>query len=76
MGLPRADFTGLMDWTLAIRDTFDIPRTLNGLGVGEDDLNALSDTAAADVTARENPVPVDAAALRGVMVRALSGTLG
>ncbi len=76
MGLPRADFTGLMDWTLAIRDTFDIPHTLDGLGVGEDDLNALSETAAADVTARENPVPVDAAALRGVMVRTLSGTLG
>tara|TARA_R110002124_G_scaffold72245_1_gene193412 strand:- start:1033 stop:2211 length:1179 start_codon:yes stop_codon:yes gene_type:complete len=76
MGLPRADFTGLMDWTLAIRDTFDIPHTLNGLGVGEDDLNALSETAAADVTARENPVPVDAAALHGIMSRALSGTLG
>ncbi|UTW53025.1 iron-containing alcohol dehydrogenase [bacterium SCSIO 12827] len=76
MGLPRADFTGLMDWTLTIRDTFDIPHTLDGLGVGTDDLNALSETAAADVTARENPVPVDAAALRGVMVRALSGTLG
>ena len=75
MGLPRADFTGLMDWTLAIRDTFDIPHTLNGLGVGEDDLNALSETAA-DVTARENPVPVDAAALHGIMSRALSGTLG
>ena len=76
MGLPRADFTGLMDWTLAIRDTFQIPHTLDGLGVDEDDLEALSETAAADVTARENPVPVDAAALRGIMARALSGTLG
>lgn len=76
MGLPRADFTGLMDWTLEIRNTFDIPHTLDGLGVGEDDLDALSETAAGDVTARENPVPVDAAALRGVMVPALTGTLG
>lgn len=76
MGLPRADFTGLMDWTLAIRETFQIPHALDGLGVGADDLDALADTAAADVTARENPVPVDTAALHGVMSRALSGTLG
>ena len=76
MGLPRADFTGLLDWTLEIRETFDIPHTLDGLGVGEDDLEALAETAAGDVTARENPVPVDAAALRGVMDRALAGTLG
>jgi len=76
MGLPRADFTGLMDWTLAIRETFQIPHTLDGLGVGADDLDALAATAAADVTARENPVPVDTAALRGIMARALSGTLG
>lgn len=76
MGLPRADFTGLMDWTLAIRETFQIPHALDGLGVGADDLETLAATAAADVTARENPVPVDAAALHGVMSRALSGTLG
>jgi alcohol dehydrogenase class IV len=76
MGLPRADFSGLMDWTLAIRETFQIPHTLDGLGVAEGDLEALAETAAGDVTARENPVPVDAAALRGVMSRALAGSLG
>lgn len=76
MGLPEADFGGLIDWSLAIRETFAIPHTLAGLGVGEADLDALAETAAADVTARENPVPVDASALRGIMARALSGTLG
>ncbi|PIW26966.1 MAG: alcohol dehydrogenase [Rhodospirillales bacterium CG15_BIG_FIL_POST_REV_8_21_14_020_66_15] len=76
MGLPAADFDGLMDWTLAIREIFSIPHALDGLGVGEGDLDALAETAAADVTARENPVPVNTAALKGIMARALSGALG
>ncbi len=76
MGLPRHDFTGLMDWSLAIRESFDIPHGLDGLGVTEADLDALAATAAADVTARENPVPVDAASLRAVMAKALTGDLG
>jgi alcohol dehydrogenase class IV len=76
MGLPDASFGGLMDWSLATRENFGIPHGLADLGVGENDLDDLAETAAADVTARENPVPVDAAALRGIMVRALSGRLG
>lgn len=76
MGLPRHDFTGVLDWSLAIRESFDIPHGLDGLGVTEAELDALAETAAADVTARENPVPVDAAALRTVMAKALTGDLG
>ena len=75
MGLPKADFAGLMDWTLATRETFGIPHTVAELGVEQDDLDPLAEIAAGDVTARENPVPVDAAALRDVIAKALSGTL-
>ncbi len=76
MGLPKADFGGLLDWSLQIREAFDIPHTLDALGVVEEDLTALAETAAADVTARENPVRVDTEALRGIIAKALSGDLG
>ena len=76
MGMTKRGFAGLMDWTLNTRAAFAIPHTVAGLGVTEADLDALAETAAADVTARENPVPVDAKALRGILAEALAGRIG
>lgn len=75
MDLPLANFDGLMTWALGVRRTFEVPDTLSELGVAEDALDDLAEVAAADVTARDNPVPVDAIALKGIMVRAISGKL-
>lgn len=76
MGLPGADFAALMDWSLSIRESFGIPHAVGALGVEDQDLDALAATAAADVTARENPIAVDAQALRGILDKALAGTAG
>ncbi|MEK9671024.1 MAG: iron-containing alcohol dehydrogenase [Rhodospirillaceae bacterium] len=73
MGLPHGHYDGLMIWVLGVRRAFEVPHTLAELGVQENDLDALAETAAQDITARENPVPVDAAALRGILEKAMAG---
>jgi len=75
MGLVRRGFDGIMDWTLSTRTVFSIPHSVAELGVTEADLDALAECAAADVTARENPVPVDAAALRDILRNAMTGRI-
>jgi len=73
--LPRASFSGVMDWVLELREALGIPHTLVDLGVGDDRLDELARMGAVDPTAGGNPVPLDPPALRRIAEAALSGTL-
>ncbi len=70
-----AGFQAFLDWTLELRRQFDIPNTLDELGVEAGDLDRLAEMAAADPTAGTNPVPLDVAKLRRMLDDAFEGTL-
>ncbi|MDA0661511.1 MAG: iron-containing alcohol dehydrogenase [Proteobacteria bacterium] len=75
LGLPDPGFDAVMEWVLALRRTLGIPHSFAEAGVPEDDADALAAAAAKDPTAPGNPVPVDAAALKGIFLDCVSGNL-
>ena len=75
IGLPDPTFDGFLAWVLDLRREFKIPHTCRDLGVEESRLDELSRMAAADPTAGGNPVPLDAAKLKGLFQAALAGTV-
>jgi alcohol dehydrogenase len=75
LGLPRADFTGFLDWVLELRTTLGVPHTLTGLGVDPARIGELAPMAAADPSAGGNPLPFDATAAERVLTAACEGRL-
>jgi len=73
MGLKRPGFKAVLDWTLDLRETFQIPHTPLELGVEEGRLKQLAQMAAEDPTAPTNPIPVDAKAMLMMYKRAMAG---
>lgn len=73
LGLPRASFSGLLDWILQLREELAIPHALEGLGVPADRLDRIARMAEADPSAGGNPLPFDAAAARQVLEAAVEG---
>ena len=76
LGLAASGFEGFLEWILDLRRAIGIPHTLSALGVSEEHAAELAPAAAADPSAGGNPVPVDAAALEGLYLRAIHGELG
>ncbi len=76
LDLGDRSFRGVLEWTLQLRDEFDIPHTAAGLGVEESRLDELSEMAAIDPTAPTNPVPAAAADMRRMYEAAMAGDLG
>jgi len=74
-GLEGASFDAFLGCVLALREELGIPHTLRGLGLGDERVEALVEEAAADPFAASNPVPLDAAAVRAIYARALTGDL-
>ena len=75
LGLPKPSFQAVVDWTLALREQFEIPHSADTLNIEEDRLDDLVVMAAADPTASSNPVPADAAAMLRIYEGALMGVL-
>jgi len=73
LGLDTPTFDGFLEWVLALRRELHIPHTCRDLGVQESRLDELSRMAAHDPCAGGNPVPLDAATLKGLYERALAG---
>jgi alcohol dehydrogenase class IV len=73
LGLPRASFTGLLDWILQIRDELAIPHALDGLKVPPENFDRIAEMAELDPSASGNPRPFDATAARQVLEAALEG---
>jgi alcohol dehydrogenase len=75
IGLPKPTFDGFLEWVMELRREFKVPHTCRELGVEESRLDELSRMAAADPTAGGNPVPLDAAKLKGLFRAAMAGTV-
>jgi alcohol dehydrogenase class IV len=75
LGLADASFMGFLDWVLQLREAIGIPHTSAALGFEEHHAATLAPAAAADPTAPTNPIPVTAADLEGLYLKALSGEL-
>ncbi len=73
--LRQPSFHAVIDWTLALREQFEIPHTAATLNIEADRLDDLASMAAMDPTASSNPVPVKAAAMRCIYEAAMAGTL-
>jgi maleylacetate reductase len=68
LGASQGDEAGAL-WDLAVAS--DVPTSLAQLGLAEDDLPEVAERAAGEITV--NPVPVDAAALLQLLLRAYVG---
>ena len=73
--LPRADFTGFLDWVLALRASLGVPHTLPELGVDAGRIGQIAAMAAVDPSAGGNPVQFDASAAAQVLAAACDGRL-
>ena len=75
LGLPEDSFEAVMAWVLELRQSLSIPATLKDIGVDDQRLDQLSEMAAVDPTAGGNPLPLDPATCRGLLVDCLEGRL-
>ena len=71
-----ATFAAFLDWLLELRGALDVPHTLTGLGIGDDQIEVMGTMAARDPTAAGNPVPIDARICRRLYRDALAGRIG
>lgn len=75
LDLPEPSFEAVMRWILELREEIGVPHTLAALGVEEAHAGRFAAMAEVDPTAATNPVPVTAAALEGLYLDAIRGTL-
>lgn len=75
LDLPDPSFAGVLDWVLDLRERIGIPHTLKDIGVEELHAHHLAPMAAADPSSPTNPVPLDAASLESLYLRAINGVL-
>ena len=75
LDLPGPSFAAVLDWVLALRERIGIPHTLKDIGVDEPHARRLAPMAAEDPSSPTNPVPLDAANLESLYLRAINGVL-
>lgn len=75
LGLPNADFNGLLDWVLALRAELDIPHTLAEIGIDDSRADLIGEMSVKDVTARTNARQLTADEYRQLFLNALTGSL-
>ena len=73
LGLAQANFDGVLDWIMGLRERIGIPDSLASLGVEADAIDVMAADAAVDPTAATNPVPIDVAACVDLYRSALTG---
>ena len=64
---PGEPFPAVRQWILDLRRRLAIPETVTALGLSRSEFPEVAALAAADICAGMNPVPVDAAALHGIL---------
>ncbi len=76
IGLKKPSFKAVLEWTLYLRQRFDIVHTAAELGVAEDRLDDISNMAAKDPTAPTNPVKAGKKEMREILDAAMEGRIG
>jgi alcohol dehydrogenase len=74
--LPNPSFQAVLDWILDLRAEFDIPHTIQGIGVDDMRFDQLAALAVADPTAAGNPVELFEADCLHLLELSYSGKLG
>ena len=75
LDLQPANFDGVLQWVLALRQQIGIPNTLADVGVKEADLDLLVPMAVDDPSTGGNPRPASAAEMRTMFEKAIRGDL-
>ncbi len=73
LGLPAPGFDGVAAWITALCHDLAIPKTLAELGVDDSRADEIARAALADPTAATNPVPLEEAAVRALLLQADRG---
>jgi alcohol dehydrogenase class IV len=73
--LLRTDFTGFLDWILALRAELGVPHTLPELGVDGNRVDEIAAMAAVDPSAGGNPLLFDEKAAAKILEAALIGKI-
>ena len=76
LDLPKPSFHAVLDWILNLRTEFDIPHTVQDLGVDDSRFDQLAALAVADPTAAGNPVELSEADCLRLYELSYSGKLG
>lgn len=74
--LPKASFEAVLEWILELRTEFDIPHTLQGLGVDDARFDQLAALAVVDPTAAGNPVELSEADCLQLLQASYTGEVG
>jgi alcohol dehydrogenase class IV len=72
--LQRPGVDGVLDWILTLRQELNIPSGLQAIGIEATDLDAIVSAALTDPTAATNPVKLEPAPTRRLLLNALRGT--
>jgi len=75
LDLPTPTFSGFMEWILRLRETLEIPHTLDRLGVAADTAVDIAQKAHSDSCAGGNPIPFTVTQYAGLLRAAISGSL-
>jgi alcohol dehydrogenase class IV len=73
LGLAGEPVDAVIAWVKALRRDLAIPETLGALGLDAAKADAIVAAALVDPTAPTNPVPLEEAALRRLLLRAIAG---
>ena len=76
IGLKKPSFQAVLEWTLDLRQKFEIPHTAAELGVAEGRVSDIAAMAAKDPTAPTNPVPAGETEMRRILDAAMEGKVG
>jgi alcohol dehydrogenase class IV len=71
LDLPRAGFSGVMDWLLGLREQIGIPHRLSALGIDDRDAERVGRMAFADGCSHTNPIRHSAQVYSEIFLRAL-----
>jgi alcohol dehydrogenase class IV len=72
----HASFAAFLAWLVELRRELCVPHTLQALGIGDENVDTMSEMAPSDPTAAGNPLPIDAAICRQLYRIAFAGNIG
>ena len=75
IGLEKANFDGVMEWVMEVREKFNIPHTAAELGVEESRMDEIAVMAEQDPSTGGNPVKAGVAEMRQMLEAAMEGRL-
>lgn len=73
MSLPKANFDGVQNWLLELREQIGIPHTLQEIIVDEFDVDWVADQAQQDPSTPSNPVALDVDKFKRILQASLCG---